>query len=568
VRTRLRRGWNELTRRRVYRVAATYAGISVAIALAIAQVYEVLLLPDWAPRLVMVLLVVGFPIVLVLAWPDTAEDDDATTTASRGRPAPAAEGPIRSIAVLPLANLSGTPQEDYFADGFTDVLIADLARLNAFDVISRTSVMRFKSTTLPLPAIARELGVDAVIEGSVLRAGDEVRVTAQLIRGDSDTHLWAASFERRLENILSLQREIAQTIVREVRGTLTPAQQTRLGEPVPVVPDAHLAYLQGLHYRNQWTAESCRKGVEWFEEAIRRDPWHAPAHAELALTYSSWVFPAALGLSPKEVARKGREAALEALAMDEGSAVAHAALAMISFTWDWDWDEVGLQFQRALELNPNAASTLHLYSHFLLAMGRFEESLRVSRRALALDPLDAELNVHLAWHHHMAREPDRALHEAQRAVDADPSFHEVYWALGLAREGRGQLGKAAAAMEKAAEASVGVPFIVADLGHTYGRMGRADDARAILRALQSPSSSGRLAPHYGQALVHTGLGDADEAVAALERAFEERDPRLVYLATEPRFDPLRAHPRYPALVQRLGLDRVHNSHEAAPVGSE
>ncbi len=551
----------ELKRRKVYRAAALYAAVGVAIAVAIPDVFNALLLPDWAARLVIILILVGFPITLALAWAFEVRSERGTEeplATRRAETTSEEQKPIASIAVLPLANLSGDPKEDYFSDGVTEALITDLARLDVFDVISRTSVMRYKGTELPLPTIAQELRVDAIVEGSVLRVGEEVRVTAQLIRGDSDTHIWAGSYDRKLDNILALQRDVTRAIVEEITGRLTPRQESRLGEFRPVDPEAHLAYLKGQHYRSQWTAGGFTKSIEEFEKAATIDPGYAPAHAEMALNYSWWGFPATVGLSPAEVAQRGKDAASKALEIDEESAEAHAALAMISFTWDWDWAEAERRFRRSIEVNPNQSTTQHLFSHFLVAMGRFDESLEVSRRALQLNPLDVEMNVHLAWHHQMAREDEQALVEARKAVAIDPDFHEVYWILGLAHLGLGELDQAVSALEKAAEASGRIPFIVSALGHAYGIAGMKGEGQAIVTELHDGSQRGYVSG-YNLALVHTGLGDFDQTHVALQAALEARDGRMAYLATEPRFDPFRLDPHYAELVRRLGLPGQRNT---------
>jgi tetratricopeptide (TPR) repeat protein len=391
-----------------------------------------------------------------------------------------------------------------------------------------------------------------VVEGSVLRVGDQVRITAQLIHGDSDTHLWAGSYDRRLDNILALQRDVTQAIVEEIRGRLTPRQETRLVGLRRVDPEAHLAYLKGRHFQRQWTAEGFTKSIEEYERAIAIDPGYAPALAALALMFSWWGFSETKGLPPREVAQRARDAASRALDLDEDSAEAHAALAMLNFSWEWDWQEADRRFERSIQSNPNRSETQHLYSHYLVAMGRFEESYAVSQRVLQLDPLDVEMNVYLGWHHQMAREYEQCLEEAKKAVAVDPAFHEAYWILGLAHLGLGHLPEALSALQKASETSGRIPFIVAALGHAYGLEGQRPEAESILAELKGPHQK-RFVSEFNLALVHTGLGDLDHAFGALERGFGARDPRMAYLATEPRFDPLRSDPRYLGLVGRMGL---------------
>ncbi len=460
---------------------------------------------------------------------------------------------IESIAVLPLENLSRDPEQDYFADGMTEALISDLAQIRALRVISRTSVMQYKGARKPLPEIARELNVDAVVEGSVQRAGDRVRITAQLIHAPTDKHLWAQSYERDLRDVLALQGEVAQEIAREIKIAVTPAEATRLAKARRANPEAHEAYLKGRYYWNKKSEQGLNKGIEFFQQAIDLDPAYAPAYAGLADAYNTLANRGYI--SPKDGWPKARAAARRALALDDSLGEAHASLAFGAFYYDWDWAGAETECRRAVELNPNYATVHHWYSHYLIAMGREAESLAESQRALELDPLDLSIVIHLGWHYYMVRRYDPTLRQLQAALEMDPNFPLAHIHLGFYYEQTGKFDQAIAAFQKAINLAPGSTEPLAGLGHAYAVAGRRADARKVLEQLQEFSKQ-RYVSAFDIAVIYAGLGDKEQAFAWLDKAYEEHASGfsgLVYLAVEPRLDPLRADPRFQALLRRMNF---------------
>ncbi|HWT84062.1 MAG TPA: hypothetical protein VN648_35365, partial [Candidatus Methylomirabilis sp.] len=305
---------------------------------------------------------------------------------------PTRSAPIRSIAVLPLQNLSGITDEDYFAAGMTEQLITELAQIRELRVISRQSVMQYKGSNKPAPEIARELQVDALVEGSTLREGDRVRITAQLIRAHPERHLWSHAYDGDLRNVLALQSEVAQAIVREIRVKTTPQDKIRLAASRPINPEAYEAYLKARYFWSRWGSDT-GKAVDYFEKAIEKDPTYAPAYSGLAMCFSSQLF----WRRPQEVYPKARTAVSKALELDDSLAEAHAALAYTKLLYDWDWPGAEREFRRALELDPNSPDTDFAYSNFLTMMGRFDEAIAVARHGLSVDPLSLTMNAQLGW---------------------------------------------------------------------------------------------------------------------------------------------------------------------------
>ena len=463
---------------------------------------------------------------------------------------------IESLAVLPLENLSGDAEQEYFADGMTETLITYLAQISTVRVISRTSVIRFKSSHQPLPEIARALGVDAIVEGSVLRAGDRVRISAQLIDARTDRHLWARSFDRDLRDVLVLQSEVAQTIAGEIETRVERGAQERTITARPVDSQAHDAYLRGRYFWNKRTEVDLKLAIDYFEQAIARDPGYALAYAGLADTYESlgFSFDAAV-LSPREAMPRARAAALKALELDDASAEAHTSLAFEAFLYEWDPTAAEQHFRRALELNPQYANAHHWYSHYLMARGRIDESLAESRRALELDPLNVLSSTHLGWHYLYAREYNLAIQTLRRAIEMDPSSPSSALPrrfLGFAYQQKGLIGEALAEMEKALEIRKESAEILGELGHMYAAAGRPDRARRILQDLEGKSKTHYTSPYFA-AIVYAGLGDRDRAFASLDRAVVDRSDVLVYLGVEPRLDSLRSDPRFQALLRQVNL---------------
>jgi eukaryotic-like serine/threonine-protein kinase len=467
-------------------------------------------------------------------------------------------GRIESLAVLPLENLSGDPSQSYLADGMTEELITDLGQISALRVISRTSVMHYKGTRKTIPEIAGELHVDAVVEGSVERAGDQVRITAQLIEALTDRHLWAKKYERELRNVLQLQDEVAQAIAREIQVKLTPQEQTRLVSSHAVNPEAYNNYLKGRYFYNQRTPESYRKASEYFEQAISKDPHYAPAWALWADT--AWD-PA---LSRAENTKRAQEALQKALQLDDSLAEVHTVIGGGKMD-EWDWAGAERELRRAIELNPNYAEAHHFYSHYLMAQGRIDDSLRESQHALESDPLNLAMTVHLAWHYLFARQYEQAIAQCRRTLDLDANYQLAHIFLAGAEEQKGEYADAIAEFQKVLTLAGGDKHdlsALTRLGHAYALAGNKAEALKIVNRLLhllgdkavSQQGEGNVSASYDLSIVYLGLGDKEKSLAFLKKAVEEHavsafDP----VNKDPIFDSLHSDPRFQDLVRRIGL---------------
>ncbi len=454
--------------------------------------------------------------------------------------------PIRSLAVLPLENRSHDPEQDYFADGMTDELITELAKLNAVRIISRTSVMRFKNTDKSLPEIATSLNVDAVVEGSVQRVGDRVKINARLLQARTDQELWARSYEHDLKDVLSLQHEVAEAIAGSIEVTLRPSQGSQKVRPVD--PVAHEAYLKGLYYWNKRNPEGLRKAMKYFQEAIKEDPNYAPAYAGLSYTYA---FAPELGI-PSETAKLNQKAsALKAVELDGSLSEAHTALAA-AFGGEWNWSRAESEYRRAIELNPNYATARHWYSVQLSILGSHDEAINEAKRALELDPLSLIIQANLGGRYLRAGRYDEAISECQKALDMDANFAVAKYCIGFARLQKGQLPDAIASLKSAAQLSQGDPESLSALGYAYAVSGNTKEASKIIRQLQE-SSNGKYFPAYYIALVDAGLGLKQDALSSLARAYEHRSAELAFAKTEPMLASLHAEAEFRDLLHRVGL---------------
>lgn len=460
---------------------------------------------------------------------------------------------ISSVMVLPLENLSGDPSQEYFADGMTDALIGDLARINGLRVISRTSSMHYKGKTKPLPEIASELKVDGVVEGTVQRSGDRVLVRAQLIHAASDTHLWVQTYERDVKDVLSLQSEIAQAIAREVQAqTASPASSGLPGAQRPVRPRAFDEYLQGRYlFWNKRTEENLLKAIEHFQNAIKEDPGYALPYAGLADCYSALGTVQVASLPPLEARRQAEAAAKQALALDSELAEAHTALGYVNL-FNWKWNEAEQSFKRAIELNPNYANAHNLYASAFMMKGMIEESIASSNRARELDPFSLSISVQRGFLLENARRYDEAIEQLRSVIAMDPNHYQAYWTLGHTYAARGRFVEGVAAAEKAVALSDRVPGALGILGLVYGMAGRKDDATKILNELLELNKQRYVTP-AALVNVYIGLGDKEQAFFWLEKAYEERSNYIVYLNVFPLVDPLRSDPRFASLIQRVGL---------------
>jgi TolB-like protein/Tfp pilus assembly protein PilF/predicted Ser/Thr protein kinase len=455
---------------------------------------------------------------------------------------------IESLAVLPLENLMGDPQQEYFVDGMTEELIADLSQVSALRVISRTSVMQYKGSKKLMPEIARELKVDGVIEGSVLRSGDQVRITAQLIQAATDTHLWARSYERDLRDVLALQDEVARAIAEEIRVKLTPQEQTLLARGRPVNPETHEAYLKAMFYLYKKTPEGFAKGLALLQQAIEKDPADPLPYAGLALAYPIIYHGPGGTVPPREGFPRARAAALKALELDESSAQAHLALAAIKVYFDWDWAGAEKEFKRALELNPNLPEAHAHYGWYLLLFGRNEEGLAEGKRAVELDPLTSVYTAWVGWMYWNLGQPDKAIEQARKALDIDPNSPDALYVLGGAYADKKMFEQAIAANQKLAAVNPDWKF---GLATTYALAGRKANALKLMAEMEREDYSKFSLDLFG---IQTILGNREEAFRALDAAFEYHHIFLPWEMNDPE-SPWRSDPRFQELRRRMDFPK-------------
>ncbi|HEY6946082.1 MAG TPA: winged helix-turn-helix domain-containing protein [Candidatus Acidoferrum sp.] len=457
---------------------------------------------------------------------------------------------IGSLAVLPLKNLTGDVAEEYFADGMTDALITRLAQIGALRVISRTSAMHFKGTHKKLPEIARELNVDAVVEGSVARSGSHVRINAQLVHARTDHHLWARQYERELTDILLLQADVATAIAREIQVTLTPEEKARLTLTRQVNPEAYEAFLRGRYFWNKRTGEGMKKGLEYFRNSVEKDPSFALAHAGLADSYNMLSF---WGLAaPRDASPKAKTAADKALDLDGDLEEGHAARGWVQFAYDWNWSGAERQLQCAIKLNPGYATAHQWYSHLLAYQRRYEEAFSEVQRTLELDPLSLVMNSNCAFIYLLARRYEEAIERARRTIELDPNNPIPLLWLGWAYTQTKRLGEALHQLRKSVAISGRIARYLSSLGHVYALAGQTAEARKVLVELEEMAKQ-RYVSSYDFAAIHAGLGDKEAVFSWLEKSYNERSSWLALLGGDARFDAFRTDPRFDQLLVRLGL---------------
>ena len=459
---------------------------------------------------------------------------------------------IGSLAVLPLESLSADASQDYFADGMTDELISDLGQISALRVISRTSVMAYKHARKPLPQIARELNVDAVVEGTVLRSGNQVRITAQLIDASADKHLWSQSYEVELRDTLALQSKVARAIADQIRISLNPRERAALKIAKIVNPDAYVSYLKGRYFWNKRSAEGLKAALAYFNQATEEDPVFAQAYSGLADTFAllgDWQYAV---MTPKEALPKAKAAAIKALELDTALGEAHNSLAFCLDGFDWVFDSAGKEFLRAIELNPGYATAHHWYAWHLALLHRYDEALVEMRKAESLDPLSLVINADLAELLALAHSYDESIQQSRKAIELDPNFGLAHNHLGQAYLQKHMYREAIAELQKAVWLSASAPTCMANLARAYVASGKRSEAEKLLSDLKRRSSPGY--SHGSEiAVIYASLGDADQAMNWLEKGYEERFNPGVLL--RPGFDPLRSDPRFQDLVRRIGLPR-------------
>jgi serine/threonine protein kinase/Tfp pilus assembly protein PilF len=454
---------------------------------------------------------------------------------------------IQSLAVLPLENLSGDPGQEYFVDGMHEELIATLGTIRSLTVISRTSVMQYKQIREPLPKIAKELGVDAVVEGTVRRAGGQVRVTVQLIEGATDRTIWSGSYQREVRDTLALQGDVARAIAQGISVALTPEEEIRLGKTYRVNAEAHDAYLKGRYYWNRRTTADLDKAKALFQQAVEIDPGYALGYAGLADTY--FVAAARDFMPPQDAYREAEAAARRALQLDDLLAEAHAAMGGVSASTQ-DWLNAEREYKRAIELNPSYATAHHRYGVYLAGMGRFDEARAEITRARELDPFSLIISEAVGWPYYLARQYDQAIEQYQRTLQMDANFLPTYHDLGRAYLYKGMFEEAIRVHLKLDQLSDGHPTARAELAHTLALAGKKSAALAILKELIQLSKRRYVSP-YDIARIYVGVDEKNQALAWLDKAYKEQNRSLIDLKVDPDLDPVRSEPRFQELMRRM-----------------
>ena len=574
----------ELKRRNVYKVAIAYGVVAWLLIQIATQVFPFFEIPNWTVRLVVLLVVIGFPVAVIIAWafeltPEglkrTEVADAAPTRGSRRRAwiyvvivaaaisvslfflgrytsSKQSEGPAspeKSIAVLPFDNLSRDQENAYFAEGIQDEILSRLAKIADLKVISRTSTQKYKSTPDNLREIAKQLGVSNILEGSVQKVADQVRVSVQLINATSDAHLWAEIYDRKLTDIFAVESDIAKTIAETLRAKLTGSEEQMMSMKPTENTQAYELYLKGRFFWNKRTGADLRKAIEYFNQAIAKDPNYALAYAGLA---DSYLLLSAFGAaSPSDSLPQAKAAAKRALEIDDTSAEAHTSLGQILLFYDFDFAGSTREFKRAITLNPNYATAHHWYgSGPPTCLGEFDRGIAELKRAQQLDPLSLIINADLGGAFVAARRYDEAITQLRKTIEMDPRFYFAHWNLGEALELKGQLPEAVAEYKKAAELDED-PFVLALVGQADAKLGQRDEAIKILSQLQRLATK-RYVANYSFALMHMALGEKAKAIDWFERAYRDRSgPEIVGIKVDPMLDPLHGDPRFEALVQKV-----------------
>src|SRR5438093_2423978 len=579
----LRNFFAELRRRNVYKVAVAYAVVGWVIAQIATQIFPFLEIPNWIVRLVIILIAIGFPIALVIAWafeitPQGIERTEVADTMPvapgqkkhawmyiaivgavlsiglfflgrygfRNATSSSSELPGKSIAVLPFDNLSEEKGNAYIEERIQDEILTRLAKVADLKVISRTSTQHFKSAPDNLPQIAKQLGVMHILEGSVQKANDQVRVNVQLINALTDAHLWADTFDRKLTDIFAVETEIAKTIADTLQAKLTGSEKNAISKKPTENPAAHELYLQGRYFWSKRSAANLRKSIDYFNQAIAQDPNYALAYAGLAQAWM--VLPAYNGGAPVECKPHAEAAARKALSLDETLSDAVAVLASIKAEYDFDFPSARAEYERAIQLNPNDATARHWFSTDCLATtGDHVSELAEMQRAAELDPLSLVINTNLGNAYLHNNRLDEAIAQFRKAIEMDPNFYFAQWSYGLALMLQKKIPEAIAQFEKASSITDD-PIPLAMLGLAYGVNGRKDDAQKILARLLE-SRAQRFTPAYSLALVCLGLGDQDQAINWLEESYREHDGNnIAAIRIDPSLAPLHGNPRFEAIA--------------------
>ena len=594
--------FDELKRRNVLRVAAAYVVAAWLVIQVVETIFPAFGFGDAAIRIVVIVLTIGLAPIVILAWAfeltpeglmldkdvdrsrsittrtgkkldriimavlalalgyfafdkfvlsESREASIAETAHQEGRTEALVESyGDKSIAVLSFADMSPEGDQEYFSDGIAEELLNRLTKVPDLRVISRSSSFSFKGQNLEIPEIARRLKVAHILEGSVRKSGNRVRITAQLIEARSDTHLWSETYDRQLEDVFTIESEVAQKVVAALQIQLLDDEIEQLAKQPTANVAAYQLYLKGRYFWNKRTEENIEKALNYFQRAAELDPGFALAYTGIG---DVWIFRGWYSvLLPKETFPKAKAAVVQALAFDETLAEAHTSRAHIYLEFDYDWGAAESEYLRAIELNPRYPIAHHWYGGYLSAMGRHDEALRQAYEARELSPLSLIINTWVGLRFYFAGRYEMAIEEYQKALELDPEFAPAHWHLGWAFEQTDQHAAAIASAKRAIAIS-GNPIYLASLGHSYAKAGDDEKARQILGQLKQVSLTQHVSA-YHIAVIHAALGDTDESFEWLERAYVERSPWIGYMMVDPRLDPLRSHPGFDSLLRQAGLN--------------
>jgi TolB-like protein/tetratricopeptide (TPR) repeat protein len=582
----------ELKRRNVYKVAVAYAVVAWLLIQAASILFPTFEAPPWVMKIFVAVILLGFPAALVLSWAfeitpegiklesEIAPNESITRKTGRKivgitavlaviaaglfvfqyvrskstvtpRPSEATTDSRtvsgKSIAVLPFDNLSRDPDNAYFCEGVQDEILTRLAKVADLKVISRTSTQHFKSTPENLPAIAKQLGVMHILEGSVQRASDQVRVNVQLINAQTDAHLWADTYDRKLTDIVAVESEIAKTIAETLQARLSGSEKSSIAKTPTVNPEAYELYLKGRFFWNKRTGADLRKSIEYLDQAIAKDTGYALAYAGLADSYL--LLPNYGAVSPKDSIPQARAAAKKALELDDSLAEAHASFGLLA-SLEWDLNRAIAELERAIQLKPNYATAHHWLALSRMGLGQFDPAIAEGKRAVELDPLSSIINADLSLVYFSARRYAAAEAQARKTLEMDPRFFLAHYYLGESFQLKGQLKEAIPEFQKSVELN-NDPYSIAMLGQAYARNGQENEARKILARLSEETKS-RYVPPYALAYVLLALGDKERAIDELENAYHEGPGNYLFLLkVDPVLDDLRGQPRFEALVQKI-----------------
>jgi adenylate cyclase len=585
----------ELKRRNVYKVAVAYAVVSWLLLQAASIFLPAFDAPPWVMKIFIIVIIFGFPVALIFSWafeitPEgikleseiepnksiarrtgrkivavtialaviaaglfvyqlvrTRSTITSQNSASAARTEAATVAPSKSIAVLPFDNLSRDPDNAYFCEGVQDEILTRLAKVADLKVISRTSTQHFKSAPENLPQIAKQLGVAHIVEGSVQKAGDQVRVNVQLINALTDAHLWADTYDRKLTDIFAVESEIAKTIAETLQVKITGSEKNSIAKAPTANPEAYELYLKGRFFWNKRSGVDLRKAIEFFNQAIGKDPNYALAYAGLADSYL--LLPNYGGTPTADVVPPARAAVTKALELDDSLGEAHASLGLLD-TLDLRLERAITHFERAVQLKPNYATAHHWLGLGHLSLGHFDQAIAEEKRATELDPLSVIINADFAWTYACAHRLDEAEAQARKTLEIDPRFFLAHYYLGGVRQAKGQLPEAISEFRQAFDLN-GDSYSLAMLGQAYARAGNKAEAQEILARLNEEAKSRHVAP-YAWALLYLGLGDKNRALDELETAYQRGDTNYLFvLKVDPLFDDLRGQPRFEALVQKI-----------------